>query len=91
MIAEVYTRNPCPFCVRAKMLLESHNIEYTEIHVDEIIRETLMERVTQATISDEHPHGKPPRTVPQIFLDGAYIGGFDDLEDYFRTKDRVAE
>jgi glutaredoxin 3 len=71
MKAEIYTKDHCTFCVKAKHLLNKIGAEITEVSaVDN--RETLIERVTHAT-------GAPPRTVPQIWLDGQYIGGHDQL------------
>lgn len=75
MHAEIYSKPSCPHCVQAKMLLDRNEIPYTEISaVDN--RDALIERVTAAT-------GSAPRTVPQIFIDGHYIGGHDDLVKRF--------
>lgn len=78
MNATLYTKDSCPFCVHAKRLLDSKNIPYTEISAI-THREELIQRVTEST-------GTPPRTVPQIWLDEQYIGGFTDLEAYFRNS-----
>ncbi len=66
---EVYSTNYCPYCVRAKDLLKRKGAEFTEIDVtnDDDGRIALVERAG----------GR--RTVPQIFIDDAHIGGFDDL------------
>ena len=65
---EVYTTPSCPFCVRAKRLLEARGIPYDEIDVahDPKLRAQLVERTGR-------------RTVPQIFIDGDPIGGFEEL------------
>jgi glutaredoxin 3 len=65
---EVYTTPSCPFCVRAKRLLHARNIPYVEIDVsdDDALREDLVTRTGR-------------RTVPQIFIDGESIGGFEEL------------
>ena len=76
MNATLYTKDSCPFCVHAKRLLDSRNIPYTEISAV-TNRDELIQRVTEST-------GTPPRTVPQIWLDDQYIGGFTELEAYFR-------
>lgn len=69
--AEIYTKSNCAFCVRAKALMQQEGIEYSEI--DAVAnRETLIERVTKDT-------GGAPRTVPQIYLDGKYVGGYTEL------------
>jgi glutaredoxin 3 len=66
---EIYTQDWCPFCTRAKQVFDRRGVAYTEI---------------------DAPRGSPARaeaaqraggrsTVPQIFIDGAYIGGCDEL------------
>ena len=72
MKAEIYSKPNCPYCDRSKALLTKLDIPYEEIDAVANI-DILKERVTNIT-------GAPPRTVPQIFLDGKYIGGFTDLE-----------
>ncbi len=63
----IYTTRYCPYCSAAKALLRSKNVEYTEIDVtDDPARRAEMERLSQR------------RTVPQIFIDGQAIGGYDD-------------
>lgn len=65
---EIYTTPTCPYCHAAKSLLADKGAEYTEISVlDPALRETMTERA----------HGR--RTVPQIFIDDAHIGGYDDI------------
>lgn len=65
---KIYTTDYCPFCHRAKALLENKGIEYEEISVqhDPSLR-AEMEKLS----------GR--RTVPQIFINGKSIGGCDDL------------
>ena len=64
----VYSTNYCPYCVRAKTLLDEKGLEYTEINLDGKADElmALKERTGQ-------------RTVPQIFIDDEFIGGFSEL------------
>ncbi len=63
----IYTTNWCPYCTRAKALLRSKEIEFEEIDVtDDPAKRAEMERLSQR------------RTVPQIFIDGRGIGGYDD-------------
>ena len=64
----IYTTDYCPFCTRAKALLRSKNVEFEEIDV------TRDER-----LRDEVQRLSGRRTVPQIFIDGKSVGGFDDL------------
>lgn len=74
--AEIYSKPNCPFCVKAKALLEKNAISYTELSaVTE--REALIERVERAT-------GQTPKQVPQIFIDGQHIGGHDQLVEWLK-------
>jgi glutaredoxin 3 len=91
MAIEVYTRNPCSFCVSAKSLLTTRGLTFEEIRVTEDVREQLIERVQAATRSEAEPEGRMPKTVPQIFIEGQYIGGFDDLSAYFKRLDLEAD
>lgn len=65
---EIYSSQWCPFCVRAKMLLDSKQVEYTEIDVDQQPQQrALMTERTQRT------------SVPQIFIGSTHVGGCDEL------------
>jgi glutaredoxin 3 len=66
----MYTTNVCPFCMQAKRLLREFDIPYDEINV-EVDVNLLAEMVTRAG-------GR--RTVPQIFIDGAHVGGYTELQ-----------
>ena len=66
---EIYTQPWCPYCLRAVSLLKSKKVDFKQINA---------------------PKGTPEReeairrsgglqTVPQIFVDGEYLGGCDDL------------
>lgn len=66
---EIYTTATCPFCRRAKVLLDSKNVRYTEYGVDGDA--DLRAKMTQ--------RAKGRHTVPQIFINGQHIGGCDDL------------
>ncbi len=69
MTAEVYGSSWCGYCRRAKSLLKARGIEFQEFIVEEdISRDELSTKI-----------GKPALTVPQIFLDGEYIGGYTEL------------
>ena len=69
MKAIVWSKDQCPFCVQAKALLESRGIEYEERNVSQDwTREQLLEAVPTA------------RTLPQIFLEEEYVGGFTELK-----------
>lgn len=63
----IYTTNWCPYCNAAKSFLRSKSVEFEEIDVtDDPERRMEMERLSRR------------RTVPQIFIDGRPIGGYDD-------------
>lgn len=66
---EVYSSFWCPYCSRAKNLLQGKGIEFQEIEVDNDanLRAEMVKRTG----------GR--RTVPQIFIDGKHVGGSDDL------------
>ena len=73
MQAIVWSKDACPFCVQAKALLESRGIEFEERNVSkDWTREQLLEAVPTA------------RTLPQIFLDKEYIGGFTELRKHLQ-------
>jgi glutaredoxin len=72
MRATIYTKSACPFCISAKQLLEMKGVAYEEISIDDNCqRQMLLEIV---------PHAK---TAPQIFIDGQYVGGFQQLKERF--------
>jgi glutaredoxin 3 len=66
---EIYTKWGCPYCFRAKALLEGKGVTPTEydITMGGPKRAEMLERVPGHT------------TVPQIFIDGRHIGGCDEL------------
>lgn len=66
---EIYTTPTCPYCLRAKALLNAKGVDYLETDVsrDPALRDAMMQRAA----------GR--RSVPQIFIDGQHIGGSDDL------------
>lgn len=75
MKAIVWSKVSCPYCDRAKALLNQKGYQIEErIIGDGYTKEQLLEAVPNA------------RTVPQIFLDDEYIGGFDRLQEHFKLK-----
>jgi glutaredoxin 3 len=64
----VYSGENCSYCVRARRLLEKKGVAYREIKVDQ----SPALRAEMESLSQR-------RTIPQIFIDGQHIGGFDDL------------
>ena len=69
MKAIVWSKYHCPYCDQAKALLTQKGIQFEEKKIgDGYTKEELLEAVPNA------------RTVPQIFLDGELIGGFNELK-----------
>ncbi|BAW97113.1 glutaredoxin [[Synechococcus] sp. NIES-970] len=68
---EIYTWQTCPYCIAAKILLFFKGVHFTEYKIDgdEVARNAMAERA------------KGQRTVPQIFINNAHIGGCSDLFD----------
>ena len=66
---EIYSGDHCPYCVRAKGLLKQKGFAFTEYDVQAHpeLREEMALRAPGA------------RTIPQIFINGRYVGGCDDL------------
>jgi len=65
----IYTKQNCPYCVRAKHLLGKKGVAYEEIDVEE--RDDLRLWLAEAT---------GQRTVPQIFVGDRSLGGYSDVE-----------
>ncbi|MBD2725060.1 glutaredoxin 3 [Nostoc sp. FACHB-892] len=66
---EIYTWRTCPFCIRAKSLLKSKGVEFTEYSIDgdEVARNKMAQRA----------NGR--RSLPQIFINDNHVGGCDDI------------
>lgn len=64
----IYSTLICPYCNAAKQLLKSKNLKYQEIRIDQDLnqRKIMVEKSGRTS-------------VPQIFINGQHIGGFDDL------------
>ena len=68
-VVEIYVKTTCPYCWRAKHLLQTKGVDFAEIVIDfgGPKREEMIQRANGRT------------TVPQIFIRGAHVGGCDDL------------
>lgn len=68
--AEVWSQTNCPACTEAKRLLEQHGMRIVEkmLGINGYTKKDLVEKVPDA------------RSVPQIFVDGEYIGGLNELK-----------
>ncbi len=64
----MYSTRFCPYCIRARFLLDSKNVSYSDIGVDARpeLRREMMEKSGR-------------RTVPQIWIGDRHVGGYDDL------------
>jgi len=65
---EIYTTAVCPYCVAAKNFLKQRGVGWREIRVDldTAARAVMLERARRTS-------------VPQIFINGQHVGGFDDM------------
>lgn len=75
-VVTLYTTRYCPFCIRAKALLDHKGVAYTDISVDNnlTLRQEMMVK------SGRH-------TVPQIWIGEHHVGGCDDLMALERSGD----
>jgi glutaredoxin 3 len=64
----MYTTAVCPYCVRAKYLLNNKGVEFDEIRID--MNQDAMQEMLQRSQRN---------TVPQIFIDELHVGGYDDM------------
>ena len=67
---EIYSTAMCPYCVRAKMLLQSKGMTWDEIRID--LDQSRMQEMLERS---------KRRSVPQIFIDDYHVGGYDDLAE----------
>ena len=67
----LYTTEHCPYCIRARMLLDKKQVKYTDIRIDAQpqMRAEMLAKANGRT------------TVPQIFIDDFHVGGFDDMAE----------
>ena len=66
----IYSTAMCPYCVRAKLLLQRKGLSWQEkrIDIDHDLAGEMMQRSNR-------------RTVPQIFIDDRHVGGYDDMAE----------
>ena len=76
MKAVIYSKSDCPFCVKAKEFLEGLEIDYDEWKVGPDIEFALVQHLVFEDV------GEIPTTVPQIWIDGKYVGGYDSLVEW---------
>ena len=66
---KVYTKNNCPYCHHAMALLDRLSLSYEEINLD-----GDFEAISKLVEQTQH------RTMPQIFIENKFVGGYDDLK-----------
>jgi glutaredoxin len=72
---KIYSKPDCPYCVKAKELLDSRGIFYEEILVGTDVS------------ADEYKNMIPGfTTVPGIYIDNCFIGGYTELLAYFKNR-----
>jgi len=74
----VFTREGCPYCVRAKGMLHDAGVQFDELVLNRDYSEVTLRAVAGASM------------VPQVFINGKHIGGSDDLEQYLGEHERAA-
>jgi glutaredoxin-like protein len=72
----VFSREGCPFCVRAKGLLHDAGIKFEELVLNRDFTEASIRAVSGET------------TVPQVFINGERVGGSEALEAWLNERDR---
>ncbi len=67
----MYTTAHCPYCIRARTLLDKKGVSYTDLRIDDdpALRPEMIEKANGRT------------SVPQIFIDDFHVGGFDDMAE----------
>ncbi|MCH9696431.1 MAG: glutathione peroxidase [Gammaproteobacteria bacterium] len=73
----VFTRDGCPFCVRAKGLLNDAGIEFEELLLNRDYTDQTLRAVSHSI------------TYPQVFIDGKHIGGSDNLASWLAQRDET--
>ena len=73
----VWSKDNCPFCIKAKEMLHLKGIKFEErnLSTGDWTKDQLLEAIPNAT------------TVPQIWVHGRYVGGYTDLEEYYEQHD----
>ncbi len=66
----LYTTGMCPYCIRARNLLDKKGVSYTDLRIDE-----------QPELRPEMESRSGRTSVPQIFIGETHVGGFDDMAE----------
>lgn len=76
MSYKIYTKDDCPWCVKAKSLLQRCGIEYEELKLGRDYQREDLKALLPSTL---------PLTVPQVFVYNKRIGGYEDLAEYMES------
>lgn len=76
MTYRIYTKENCPWCVKAKQLLNDCGIKYEELHLGKDYEREDLKKLLPPTL---------PLTVPQVFVYNKRIGGYEDLAEYLES------
>lgn len=71
-VYKIYGKVDCEYCEKAMRELSTSNLDYTYQNINESNKEEILKELTRLI-------GQQPKTVPQIFVDDRYIGGYNDL------------
>lgn len=88
MKAEIWTKPNCPYCVKAKNLFNVKGVEYTEVIIGmenvgapaTTFLESNQRLESREALLEKAPNAK---TVPQIWLNNNYIGGYTELAAFY--------
>lgn len=87
MKADIWTKSNCPYCVRAKALFDRKGVSYEEYIIgSDMNADDLKPNQHLRTREDLLAAAPNARTVPQIWLDGEHVGGYNELEAYYNKK-----
>jgi glutaredoxin-like protein len=74
----IFTRADCEYCARAKSLLKNRGIDFEEL----VLNRDYTDRTLRAVAGID--------SVPQVFINGDYVGGAESLEEWFADEDPVS-
>jgi glutaredoxin 1 len=77
----IFGHRACGFCRQAKAVLQANAVEFNYIDIHE-------ESISQADLSKKI--GQPAKTVPQIFYNDLYVGGYQELIKYLKKEKLLA-
>ena len=77
----IYSKNNCQFCTKAKHMVKTLGLEYTEKSLEKDFESDPSKMIEDI--------GKPVRTMPQVKIDDKLVGGYNQLIEYFADKGLV--